>query len=92
MPCENKSMEKDPKEKEKEENNTSAENINEEEETLMSEAELERDQEMTQSETDLGDHELQEILDKENLDLKGFLQQGTRAGIDSLPLDECNRI
>jgi len=40
----------------------------------MSETELEMDQEMVQSETDLEEHELQEILDKENLDLEGFLQ------------------
>ena len=52
----------------------------------------EMDQEMTESEREMEDHELQEILDKENLDLEGFLQQGTRAGIDSLPSDECNRI
>jgi len=32
----------------------------------MSEAELEMDHEMTQSEIDLEDHELQEILDKEH--------------------------
>ena len=50
------------------------------------------DQEMTQSETDLEDHELQEILDKENLDLEGFLMQGNNGGIDSLPQEECNRI
>jgi len=31
------------------------------------------DKERTQSETDLEDHELQEILDKEHLDLEGFL-------------------
>lgn len=47
---------------------------------------------MTQSETDLEDHELQEILDKENLDLEGFLMRGTKGGIDSLPQEECNRI
>lgn len=79
MPFENQSMGKDPTEKEKEEENTPKHSINEEEETRM-------------SETDLEDHELQEIIDKENLDLEGFLQQGTRAGIDSLPPDECNRI
>lgn len=43
MLYENQSMEKDPKEKEKEENNTPAQNINEEEDTMMSEAELEMD-------------------------------------------------
>eukprot|EP00253_Pinus_taeda_P013097 PITA_13097 len=53
---------------------------------------MEMDQEMTQSEIDMEDHELQEILDKENLDLEGFLMQGTKGGIDSLPQEECNRI
>jgi len=28
---------------------------------------------MTESEMDLEDHEIQEIIDKENLDLEGFL-------------------
>ena len=37
------------------------------------------------------DHELQEILEKENLDLEGFLKQGTREGVDSLPPEEFNR-
>jgi len=59
---------------------------------MMSETKLEMDQEMTQSEIDLEDHELQEILDKEHLDLEGFLMQGTTGGIDSLPQEECNRI
>ena len=38
------------------------------------------------------DHELQEILDKENLDLEGFLKQGTREGVDLLPREEFNRV
>ena len=58
----------------------------------MNETRLEMDQEMTQSETDMEDHELQEILDKEHLDLEGFLKQGTTVGLDSLPQEECNRI
>jgi len=58
----------------------------------MSDAELEMDQEMTQNEMDLEDHELQEILDKENLDLEGFLIQGTTGGVDSLPQEELNKI
>ena len=49
---------------------------------------MEMDQEMTQSETDVEDHELQEILDKENLDLEVFLMQGTKGGIDSLPQED----
>ena len=45
---------------------------------MRSEKEMEMDQEMTQSETDMEEHELQDILDKENLDLEGFLMQGTK--------------
>jgi len=61
-------------------------------EAMRSETDIEMDQEMIQSETDLEEHELQEILDKENLDLEVFLIQGTKGGIESLPQDECNRI
>jgi len=43
-------------------------------EATMSDVEQEMDQEMTQNDTDLEDHELLEILDKENLDLEGFLR------------------
>jgi len=43
---------------------------------------------MTQSETDLENLKLQEILDKENLDLEGFLMQGTKGGIAALPQEE----
>ena len=38
------------------------------------------DEEMSQSEMEMEDHELQEILDTEHLDLEGFLKQGTMAG------------
>ena len=41
---------------------------------------------------DLEDHELQEILDKENLDLEGFLRKGTMGGVDFLPQEELSRI
>jgi len=47
---------------------------------------------MTQNDTDPEDHELLEILDKENLDLAGFLRQGTTRGVDSLPQEELNRM
>lgn len=40
---------------------------------MLNESKLEMDQEMTQSEMDIEDNELQEILDRENLDLEGFL-------------------
>ena len=56
----------------------------------MSDTELEMDQEMTQSEMEMEDHKLQEILDKENLDLEGLLKLGER--VDSLPPEEFNRV
>ena len=60
--------------------------------TILSETKLEMDQEMTQSETDLENHEFQEILDKEHLYLEVFLRQGSTGGIDSLPQEDCNKI
>ena len=92
MTNEDQSMEEGPNEKEKEENYNLTQEIGNEKETMMSEIELEMDLEMSQSETNLEDHELQEILDKEHLDLEGFLMQGTTGGVDSLPQEDCNRI
>ena len=42
---------------------------------LPSLMEISRDQEMTPGEERIEDHELQEILDRENLDLEKFLEQ-----------------
>jgi len=36
------------------------------------------------------DNELQEILDRENLDLEGSLSKGTTSGVESLQQEECN--
>lgn len=36
------------------------------------------DQEMTPSEVEMEDHELQDILEREHLDLERFLKQGPR--------------
>jgi len=47
---------------------------------------------MIQSEMEMEDLELQEILERENIDLEGFLKQGTMGGIDSLPQDEFTRV
>ena len=58
----------------------------------MNDEELEMDQEMTQSEMEIEDQELHEILHRENLDLEGFLKQGTTGGVDSLPQEEFNRV
>ena len=41
---------------------------------------------------ELEETELQEILEREHLDLEGFLIQGTSVGVDSLPQEELNRI
>lgn len=58
----------------------------------MSDVELDMDQEMTQSEMEMEDHELQEILDRDHLDLEGLLKQGTMGGLDSLPQEEFSRL
>lgn len=57
---------------------------------MTSESEMDMDQEMTHSEMEMEDNELQEILDRENLDLKGFFSKGTTGGVESLPQEECN--
>ena len=41
---------------------------------------------------EMEDHELQDILDREHLDLEKFLERGTTKGMDSLPQEEFNRI
>lgn len=38
------------------------------------------------------DHELQEILDKDNLDVEKFLEQGESIGVDSLPKEDYDRV
>ena len=47
---------------------------------------------MNPSEAGMEDHELQEILHKENLDLEKFLEQGMTKGVDSLPKEEFDRV
>ena len=58
---------------------------------MMSDTKIEMDKEMTQSEMDLEETELQEILERENLDLEGFLIQGTSVGVELLPQEYLNR-
>ena len=65
---------------------------NQQKEDLMNTMELDRDQEMTPSEVGTKDHELQDILDREHLDLEKFLELGTIKGMDSLPQEEFNRV
>lgn len=53
---------------------------------------LRRYHEMTPSEAGMEDHELQEILEKENLDVEKFLEQGVNKGVDSLSQEEFDNI
>eukprot|EP00253_Pinus_taeda_P027092 PITA_27092 len=69
MSSEDKAMKEGPKQKEKEENYIIKQEICNRKETMNREPEAEMDMEMTQSETNMEDHELQEILEKEHLDL-----------------------
>ena len=64
----------------------------EQKENLLSTMELGRDHEITPSEIWIEDHELQDILERENLDLEKFLDQGTNKGIDSLPEEEIDKV
>ena len=89
---EDQAMEDGLKEKEMEEKYNITQETSNRKETMNSEVEAEMDLEMTQSETYMEDYELQEILEKEHLDLEGFLMQGTTGGLDSLPQEDCNRI
>ena len=59
---------------------------------LPSLMEISRDQEMTPCEARTKEHELQEILDRENLDLEKFLEQGKNIGVDSLPKEDYDRV
>lgn len=50
------------------------------------------DYEMTPSEAGIEDHELQEILDREYLDLENFLKQGKNITLNSLPKEDYDRV
>ena len=63
-----------PIEKEKEDIMEIIHENSEQKENLPNNMELGRDHEMTPSEIVIEDHELQEILDREHLDLEGFLK------------------
>ena len=54
--------------------------------------ELYRDHQMTPSKVRTEDHNLQEILDRENLDIYKFLDQGTTEWVDSLAQEEFDRV
>eukprot|EP00253_Pinus_taeda_P029313 PITA_29313 len=68
--------------REKEEYNEQTQENEKQKGKMMSDSELEMDQEMNQSEMETEDNELQEILDRENLHLEGFLHHGTTSGVE----------
>jgi len=47
---------------------------------------------MTQSESGIEDQDLQEILERENLELEKFLEQGGNLGIKSIPQDDVDKV
>lgn len=79
-------------EKEKEESMEDTHDNNQKKDDLLNTMELDMDKEMTPSEVGTEDHELQDILDREHLDLEKLLKQGTTKGMDSLPQEEFNRV
>jgi len=81
----NQTLEDSPMVKEKVESIEDTQDNNKKKEDLLNTMELYRDQEVTPSKVGTKDHELQEILDREHLDLEKFLEQGTTKGMDSLP-------
>ena len=77
------------------EKETSMEYIQEQNEHTMdplSTMEVEKDQEMTQSESGTEDQDLQEILERENLELEKFLEQGGNLGLNSIPQEDVDKV
>ena len=54
--------------------------------------EINKDHEMTPSEVGTENHELREILERENIDLEKLLEQGTTKGVDYLPKEEYDKV
>lgn len=88
----NQASKDNPAEKEKDAKMEDVPENNKLKEDFPSNMELGRDHEMTPSEVGTEYHELQEILERENLDLEKFLEQGTTKGVDSLPQEEFDRV
>ena len=88
----NQASEDNPAKKEKDASMEDVPENNKLKEDLPSFMELGRDHEMTPSEVGIEDHELQDILERENLDLENFLEQGTTKGVDSIPQEEFDRV
>jgi len=72
-------------EKEKEDSMEIIQEYNVQKDDPPSTMELRRDLEMTPSNRGTEDQDLQEILERENLELEKFLEQGINKGIESLP-------
>lgn len=53
---------------------------------------ISKEKEMTPTKVGMEDHELHEILDKENLDLEQFLEHGKNNGVDSLLKEDYDRV
>jgi len=81
----NQASKDNPAEKEKDASMEDVPENNQLQEDLPSIMELGRDHKMTPSEFGTEDRELQEILERENLELENLLEQGTTKGVDSLP-------
>jgi len=88
----NQELEDSHAEKEKEDNMENRPENNQHKKDLSSTMEFDRDQEMTPSQVGTKDHELQDILKREHLNLENFLDQGQTKGVDSLPQEEFNRV
>ena len=58
----------------------------------LSTMEVEKDPEMTQSESGTEDQDLQEILERENLELEKFLEWGRNLGINSIPEEDMDKV
>lgn len=65
---------------------------NKQKDDLPSIMEISRNHEITPSEAGTEDHELQEILVRENIDLEKFMEQGMTKGMDSLPKEAYDRV
>lgn len=85
-------MENIPTEKERDVDMEDIPENNKKMDDLPSMMELSRDNEITPSEAGMEDHELQKILEKENLDIEKFLEQGITKGVDSFPKEEFGRV
>ena len=70
----NQILEDNPTEKENDDRMEDIPENNQKKDDLLNTMELDRDQEMTLSEVGTKDHELQDILEREHLDLENFLE------------------